>query len=231
MSTRVDVEEKSIGVGGGWVSSVSKKDDDDDDDDDDDKETTSLTATVTSSQKKTKKKRQKSVQFPSSPQLLVTQSHRVPPNAEYDRSAVPIDIFSCDICHAVIPSGIRGFEPYATCPTCQEGFDVCGVCCGFSCRSGSNRPSPPSTIVRLKWHPHELTVIDRQAEVAWANGKAAATSCSQTTKTKEAAKLDDDDDDDDDSKKHSKDSKRKRAAATSHPPSATQRQRKRRRTL
>jgi hypothetical protein len=257
MSTRPDDNKDEENVS----SSVSKKDHDDDGDGD-----IEAPSTTVSLSHNNQKKKKRTVQFPSSPQQLVTQSHCVPSaKSWYDRTAVPTDIFTCDVCHADIAAGIRGFEPYATCPTCQkedgDGFDVCGVCCGGievmmtyrrqqECTSSSlskegdnnddietgdirSRPTPPPPqTIRLKCHPHELTVIDRQAEVAWANGKVM-------TATAAASAADDDDDDDDDVSIPAANAKREEklhsndggAQTASHSSTTTTSRRRKRRTL
>ena len=116
-----------------------------------------------------------------SPEVVTTQ---VP---SYDRKAVPSDSFSCDVCSVRIPSGIRGFEPYGTCPVCEDGFDVCGACCGTAnilemCGPFVPGATPPTLRVRHH-HPHNLQVVDRAAEVRWANGDYAAVATTTTTTT------------------------------------------------
>lgn len=92
----------------------------------------------------------------------------------YDREAVPSDIFSCDVCNARIPCGIRGFEPYATCEMCEDGFDVCAVCCGAKalmrrCDSTKFLQNEQKPSIKSKCHKHKLTIVNREAEVLWAN--------------------------------------------------------------
>ena len=135
----------------------------------------------------TSKIRKKNVQFVTP---LVTAT--IECSTDYDRTAVPIDIFHCDVCGMTIPAGIRGFEPYATCEICHnspesDGFDLCGACCGTNailqlCQQHyltmddvamdfeKDRP----TILVERHHPHELVVIDRKAQVLWANNNNIA---------------------------------------------------------
>lgn len=92
----------------------------------------------------------------------------------YDRTAVESDVFSCDVCGIQIPAGMKGFEPYGTCPLCPDGFDACGACCGTAalmalCRS---TPYPSQATMEVSCHEHALRVVDRKAEIDWANGNA-----------------------------------------------------------
>ena len=111
---------------------------------------------------------------------VVSGTTQVP---SYDRKAVPSDSFSCDVCSVRIPSGIRGYEPYGTCGICEDGFDVCGACCGTAKIMRLCGPFVPGTIqptLRLANHPHDLQVIDRAAEVRWANGDSLALATATT---------------------------------------------------
>ena len=109
----------------------------------------------------------KSVSFS---QALVTETKEVP---SYDRTAVPCDIFSCDVCGLRIPSGIRGFEPYGTCAMCEDGFDVCGACCGMfkilQLCSTKFTPGQTRPTLHVAQHKHPLHLVDWGSEVRWAN--------------------------------------------------------------
>ena len=92
---------------------------------------------------------------------------------DYDRTACETDIFSCDNCGVQIPGGMKGFEPYGTCVICTDGFDACGACCGTKeimkiCHAIPFSPDTKPTI-RSKCHKHPLKVVDRKAEIMWAN--------------------------------------------------------------
>ena len=112
----------------------------------------------------------------------------------YDRTAVPPDIFSCDVCSTRIPCGIRGFEPYATCETCPEGFDICLMCCGADKLHKKCQQQPifcpndkKKLTIKVKDHKHKLAVVDRGIEVVWANDKIdedTAAACSSTSTMK-----------------------------------------------
>jgi hypothetical protein len=85
--------------------------------------------------------------------------------ADYDRTSVDADSFNCDVCGNPIPGGFRGFELFWSCRTCTNGWDVCASC--------SNCKSTAKTKKRkLPGHQHQLTAIDRAAEVLWANTPA-----------------------------------------------------------
>lgn len=114
-------------------------------------------------------KLKKRVQFSSN---LILETKEAP---IYERTAVQVDLFSCDVCSIQIPAGMKGFEPYGTCEVCVDGFDACGACCGTEalmhiCQTTVFSPSKQvKPTIRSKCHDHLLTVVDRKAEVAWAN--------------------------------------------------------------
>jgi hypothetical protein len=123
--------------------------------------------------KKRRKRQQKQVQFYAS---LVDKTMEAP---DYDRTAVLNDTFTCDICGIRIPCGIKGYEPFATCAICDDGYDVCGQCCGVEsiltlCRKTVFSPEMdnPGMLLRIDDHPHDLQVVDRSAEIVWANDGA-----------------------------------------------------------
>ncbi|CAB9503144.1 expressed unknown protein [Seminavis robusta] len=127
-----------------------------------------LKDTVVSSLPTKKRQRRVCVLFVPS---LVDQTAEAP---EYDRTAEPTDIFDCDGCGIRIPSGIKGYEPYATCTTCEDGFDLCGSCCGTDrimkiCAQTEYLPDNKPKTISVDSHKHMLQVVDRGAEIAWAN--------------------------------------------------------------
>lgn len=137
----------------------------------------------------TKMRKNKTVSFSTT---LIAGTAEVP---AYDRTAVPSDIFTCDICGLRIPAGFRGFEPYATCDVCEDGFDVCGSCCGTSeimklCYLATTKTTTKNRIpgdlrptMRVEHHKeHPLQVVDRSAEVVWANGGSFVDKCVDESK-------------------------------------------------
>jgi hypothetical protein len=108
---------------------------------------------------------------------------------EYDRSAAPVELFSCDVCHQVIRAGLRGFEIYATCNVCSE-FDICGFCskslqhkryCG-----AAFMPDQQSQTIWSKLHQHDLEVVDRGAQVVWANDQGGSVKAEKMAPQKRA---------------------------------------------
>ena len=96
---------------------------------------------------------------------------------DYDRTACLSDIFNCDVCGIRIPAGIKGFEPYGTCRICPDGFDACGACCGTKalmriCNETAFTPDARPQTMRSKCHKHVLVVVDRRAEILWANSSS-----------------------------------------------------------
>ena len=132
-----------------------------------------LAATATAvPQTRTAAKKVKLVSFSADLVSGVTQA------LQYDRTALPSDIFSCDVCSLRIPCGIRGYEPYGTCAICEDGFDVCGSCCGAEeIMQHCSTPFVPGKFrpkLRIpQHHQHDLHVIDRAAEIRWANENCA----------------------------------------------------------
>jgi len=120
----------------------------------------------------------------------LTETHPAP---DYDRTGIPTDSICCDVCGGRIPGGIRGYEVYGTCLICNtangEGYDVCGPCCGTTkivtlCQTKHTFLPPPldqqqqqqqqycwPLRIKIKHHQHALHVVDRGAEVLWANDK------------------------------------------------------------
>ena len=118
---------------------------------------------------KKKQRQQRKVHFACN---LVDKTVEAP---DYNRTSVLNDIYSCDVCGIRIPGGIKGYEPFATCATCHDGFDVCGKCCGIEsimtiCQTTIFSPESDATpTIRVKHHAHDLHVVNRSAEILWAN--------------------------------------------------------------
>tara|TARA_B110000305_G_C19372448_1_gene605202 strand:- start:116 stop:523 length:408 start_codon:yes stop_codon:yes gene_type:complete len=53
----------------------------------------------------------------------------------YDRSSTLPNLFSCDLCSRMFAAGLRGFETYCVCVTCDADFDVCMDCASICMES------------------------------------------------------------------------------------------------
>lgn len=70
------------------------------------------------SPRRVKKRR---VRFTPKPAVIGTA------DAAVDRVATPVQLFDCDVCGSRIHAGLKGFEVYARCVSCD--FDACLACC------------------------------------------------------------------------------------------------------
>lgn len=70
------------------------------------------------SPRRVKKRR---VRFTPKPAVIGTA------DAAVDRVSTPVQLFDCDVCGSRIHAGLKGFELYARCVSCD--FDACLACC------------------------------------------------------------------------------------------------------